>query len=249
MRKQSYARFRPSYSAVVSTLALAVALAALCVGGALATGVVVTSKQIKNGTILTQDLHKNAVKSTDIAESSVQSSDIGSDQVQAADIGAGQVDSEAIGNGDVSSADIGNGQVKPDDVTMPPPAQLEAPGVATASAPDAFVPVDLAGTYAKQDGSSVLEVSWTGTAQTDFSACIFQLRVDGSPSADAGGQIYLASGTTLSVSASALFEGFSAGPHQIEVWAKSVLPGAYPCTVGPAFAELPQTFVISEHVF
>lgn len=229
MRKQFYGRLRlPSYSAIASTLALVFSLAALCIGGAMATGVIVTSKQIKNGSIRTQDIHKNAVRTSDIGTSAVMSTDIGTGAVQTSDIGAGQV--------------------APEDVTMPAPAQISETSVETVQAPDGFVVVDVAGSYAKADPSSLLEVSWTGTVATGFSPCIFQLRVDGQPSGANAGEIYVANSSTLSVSVSALFSGLPVGPHQVEVWAKSSLEGSYPCTVGPASAGIGQTFVIAEQV-
>lgn len=255
---------RPTYSAITSTLALVVAIAALCVGGAMASGVLVTSKQIKNGSILTQDLHKNAVKGKDIAENSVGSSeigagqvtapDIGADQVTAPAIGAGQVDSEAIGNGDVSSADIGNGQVQPQDVTMPEPEQLKDGDTAVLAAPTLeFQKVDDVGTYLKEDAESELEVDWTGSVKGEnggeASGCVFQLRVDGQPAPNAGGEVF-GKGLT-SVSATALFGPLPVGGHAVEIWARITIATGMgnSCTVGPAAAGIGQTVVVSEQVF
>jgi hypothetical protein len=252
-----------SYSAVVSTMALVIAIAALCVGGALAGGVLVTSKQIKNGSILTQDLHKNSVKGKDIATDSVTSSDIGADQVTAPDIGAdqvtseaigaGQVNSEAIGNGDVSSADIGNGQVGPQDVNMPDPSQLKDEDVAVLAAPTLeFQKVDDVGTYTKEDATSDLEVDWTGSVKGEnggeASGCVFQLRVDGQPAPSGGGEVF-AKGLT-SVSATALFGQLPTGAHAIEIWARVTIATSMgnSCIVGPAAAGIGQTVVVSEQV-
>lgn len=216
------------YAAVVSTLALVVALTGV---GAQASGVFVTSKQIKNGAILSQDIHKSAVKSSDLGKSSVKSVD--------------------IGEGAVQTSDIGTGQVTPDDVTMPAPAQLQenAGDVATAEVSDSFSLVDAVGTYSKQDPGSILEVDWTGSAAAGFSGCVFQLRVDGQPSGTGTGEIYVANGSTVSVSASALFSALPAGAHQIQIWAKATIGGASStCTVGPATAGIGQTIVVSEQV-
>ncbi|HEY0391018.1 MAG TPA: hypothetical protein VGC63_04850 [Solirubrobacterales bacterium] len=214
------------YPAIASTLALAIALTGAT---AAATGVFVTSKQIKNGTILTQDIHKNGVKS----------SDIGTDAVKSADIGTGQV----------GTSDIGEGQVAPQDVTMPAPNQLQEGDTASATVGSDFAPVDIVGTYAKQDPTSLLEVDWTGTAGSGFSPCVFQLRVDGQPSAVGAGDTYVGSGA-VSVSATSLFSGLAAGPHQIEIWGRITIGGGaqYPCTVGPASAGISQTLVVSEQV-
>ena len=222
-------KFSTRYAVGASTLALVVALTGVA---AQATGLLVTGKQIKNGTISTKDLKNGGVRS--------------------ADIGNGAVRSPDIGEGQVGSSDIGNGQVTSDDVSLPPPAQLqEAPGdTATAAVGTDFTLVDVVGNYGKQSSSSALEVQWTGTAAADFSPCVFQLRVDGQPSSASAGEVYVANGSALSVAVTSLFDGLSPGVHQIEVWARTINSGGttYPCTVGPAFTGLGQTFVVSEIV-
>lgn len=246
----------PSYPAAMSTLAFVIALAALCVGGAMATGVLVTSKQIKNGSILTQDIHKNAVKAKSISEGAVGSAEIQDDAVTAPDIGAGQVDSEAIGTGQVTSSDIGNGQVTPQDVTMPEPEQIKEEDVAKLDpASLEFQKVDDAGTYDKQDGESALQVDWTGSVEGhnggEFSGCVFQIRIDGQPPQGGGGEVF--GQGIISVAVSALFPGLAAGQHHIEVWAQLAaieheVSNNDSCTVGPVKAGISQTFVVSEQV-
>jgi len=254
MHLKSKARRRlPSYSAVVSTLALVFALGAFCIGGAMATGVIVTSKQIKNGSILSQDIHRDAVKTSDIGRDAVGSADIKNESVEGADIGNGQVGGADIGAGQVDSSDIGNGQVTPQDVTMPDPKQLQESDTSVADiGGDAFVLLDSVGTYVKEDSTSVLEVNWTGTVGSPSgSGCIFQLRVDQQPSAASGGLTFLQSGpeAASSVSADALFTGLQAGPHTVEVWARQTQgPGTTRCIVGPASPGISQTFVVSEQV-
>lgn len=242
-----------SYSAIASTMALVLSIAALCVGGAMASGVLVTSKQIKNGSILTQDLHANVVKDKTLAANSVTSSDIGADQVTAPDIGVGQVDSEAIGNGEVSSADIGSGQVTPQDMNMPDPSQLKDGDVAVLATPTLeFQKVDDVGSYTKEDPSSDLEVDWTGSVRGEnggeASGCVFQLRVDGQPAPNGGGEVF-AKGLT-SVSSTALFGALPTGQHAVEIWARITIATGMgnSCTVGPAAAGIGQTVVVSEQV-
>jgi len=198
------------YAAIVSTLALVFSIAALCLGGAMATGVLVGTKQIRNGSILTQDIH----------------------------------------NGTLKSADIGTGQVMPQDMTMPPPDQLQGNDVATSQVGGDFTLVDSIGNYDKQDATSELEVDWTGTASAGNSPCIFQIRVDGQPSSSAAGELFVAVQSTISVSATSLFDGLPTGAHSIEIWAKAG-NGMYPtskCTIGPASAGIEQTVVVSEQV-
>ena len=209
---------RRHYSAVVATLALVVALTS---AGAMAGTVLIGSKQIRNGSILTQDIHKGGVKSSDIANSTVQ------------------------------SGDIGAGEVEPQDVTMPEPEQLQESDVASAPVGTGFALVDTVGTYAKEDPTSILQVDWTGTAAATEINCVFQLRVDGAASASGAGVVFVGADTdsTTSVAASALFEGLSAGPHTVEVWAR-LSHGSNPstCIVGPAGAGISQTFIVSEQV-
>jgi len=239
-----------NYANVMATLALVVALTGTA---AVASGVIVTSKQIKNGSILTQDIHKNAVRASDIGSNSVSTSEIKDDAVAASDIGAGQVDSEAIGTGQVTSSEIGNGQVTPQDVDMPEPQELEAKGAASKSwifgEPQVanFELVDPVGAYEKTDAGSVLQVDWIGTAAGN--GCVFQLRVDGQPVSGSGGEVFASAAT--SVAASALFPGLGVGSHQIEIWARPRVPSPSAggtCTVGPEAAGIDQTFIISEQI-
>jgi hypothetical protein len=190
-----------TYANVTATLALVLAVGT---GGAYADQILVGSKQIRNGSILSQDIHKDGVK----------------------------------------SSDIDNGTVHPADVTMPPPDQLQESDTASAQVGTDFQLVDVVGTYDKQDPTSTLEVDWTGTAVG--TPCWFQIRVDGQPSGTTGGDVYANGGIPISVSATALFEGLPTGSHQIEVWARA--PSTRSCVVGPAAAELGQTFVVSEQV-
>jgi hypothetical protein len=225
--KHRAAFLRRNYANVVATLALFVALTGV---GLVQAGVLVTSKQIRNGTILSQDIHKAGVKSSDISTGGVRSADIQS--------------------GAVESSDIGAGEVEPQDVTMPEPEQLQEGDVATLDVGDDFALIDTVGTYSKEDPTSTLQVDWTGSASSPFGAdCLFQLRVDGKPSSADGGLIFVASGQPISVSATALFDGFATGSHTIEVWAKQGHgTGTTRCVVGPAEAGIGQTFVVSELV-
>ncbi len=220
------------YSGVLALAALVASVAALCVGGAVAGSVLVGSKQIRNGSILTQDIHKAAVK--------------------ASDIGTGAVRSADLQNGAVQSADIGNDQVEPANLDVPPPAQLKDSGVASITPTLSFARVDVVGIYSKEDPASVLEVDWTGSVRGEnggeASGCVFQLRVDGQPAPAGGGEVFARG--LASVSAAALFPGLGPGPHQIEVWARMTIdtPSGNNCTVGPAAAGVGQTVVVSEQV-
>jgi hypothetical protein len=95
-------------------------------------------------------------------------------------------------------------------------------------------------------------VDWTGSVEGhnggETSGCVFQIRVDGQPSAAGAGEVF-GKGLT-SVSASALFTGLAAGPHKIEIWARMVVDtsAGNSCTVGPAAAGIGQTVVVSEQV-
>lgn len=209
------------YANVMSTIAAVFALAALCLGGAVAAGVHIPGSKIRPGSITSKQLKNNGVKSADVQ------------------------------NGTIDSEDIGNGDVTPEDVTMPAPGQFQQAGMFTAKVGDPFVALDVVGAYQKTDATSSLEVNWTGSAEAGFRPCIFQLRVDGAAAGPGAGELYVANGSSLSVSASALFAGLPAGPHQIEVWARSPNAGEsgpiYDCTVGPS-ETISQTFIVTEQV-
>jgi hypothetical protein len=212
-------RLLKHYPTIAATLALVIALSGI--GTALA-GVIVGSKQIKNGSILSRDIHKAGVRSTDVK------------------------------NGTIGSADIGDGDVQPQDVTMPSPAQIKDSDVAAIVPTLDFALVETVGSYAKEDPNSILEVDWTGSVRGENggeqSGCVFQLRVDGQPAPGGAGEVF-GRGLT-SVSASALFSGLPAGPHQIEIWARMTINAAMgnSCMVGPAAAGVAQTIVVSEQV-
>lgn len=242
------------HSGVLALLALALALVAAVGGIASAAGVFVTTRDIKNGTILSQDIHNNQVKSADVKNGTVASGDIKTGGVTSPDIGTGQVGSEDIGEGEVHTGDIGGNQVTPSDVNLPESEQIVEPPKDVASAevgPD-FALIDSAGAYTKEAAESVLEVTWTGTAKAEFGAglgsskCVFQLRVDGNAAAGAGEAFV--ENSSINASVTALFAGLGVGPHNIEVWAKSAESGTAKCIVGPAEIGIGQTFTIAEQV-
>lgn len=220
---------RRNYANVASTLALFVALTGV---GLVQAGVIVTSKQIKNGTITSKDIHNAGVKTSDIGKNAVRSAD--------------------IQTGAVESSDIGTGQVTPEDVTMPAPGQCKFSGTAALDPSLEYQKVTDLCTYTKADASSDLEVSWTGSVLGENGAeaggCVFQLRVDGQPAPNGGGEVF--GKGTISVASSALFSGLGTGSHTIEVWARITVdtPASNNCTVGPEKAGIGQTTVVTEHV-
>lgn len=222
-----------AYQRAAPTIALVMSALALTMGGAMAAGklVVRSSSQIRNGAVTTRDLRNATVRTADIATGGVTTAD--------------------VAEGTIESGDVAPEGVKPEDVAFPEAGQIvvQAPDrtVRAAQAAPAFS----AGAYAKGTGESELQVSWTGTARTDFSQCVFQLRVDGQPAADGAGQVFVPNGTTEAVAATATWKGLPPGPHAVEVWAHSTQEsseGGYECTVGPASAQVPQTFAVAELV-
>lgn len=77
-----YVRRQLTFANVCACIALIIAI-----GSASAVALVVTSSDIRDGTIQARDLRRNAVKSSKIATGAVSSRSIGSGQVQASDIG------------------------------------------------------------------------------------------------------------------------------------------------------------------
>lgn len=166
---------------------------------------------------------------------------------------AGKITSEDIKNGTIRKVDLRKNAVTPQKVKFPRARAIQGAGASAAAAAtvaDTFEPVAQMGTYKKLDAGSVLQVTWSGTADSGDLACIFQLRVDGQPPAGGGGEVYLRSGATLSVSVQALFSGLGAGEHSVEIYAR--MPDfsgtEYPCTVNPPAAQIEQTVNAAELV-
>lgn len=228
-----------------SRVALAIAaVALLCalsgIAGAYAGQVLITGKQIRNGSLTTQDYKKG----------SVQTSDVKDGAISGADVGDGAVGAPDLQDGGITSTDIGTNQVTPTDIDLPDPVQTVEPGAASASLGTDFVNLDPIETYVKVDGTSDLEVTWSGSAEAGFSPCQFQIRVDGQAAAAGAGVVYVANGTINgNVSTTALFSGLPAGPHDVAIYARAVnAGGSYPCTIGPAGAQMVQTFITGEQV-
>lgn len=200
----------------------------------MATGVIVTSRQIKNGTITTKDLKNNGVQSTDLRNGTVGSQDISTEAV--------------------TSEDIGANQVTPQDVKMPPPCERTGDD-GSAAAPvttSGFTRIFTAGTCTKEQGESLLKVEWSGAVVSGPATnCVFQLRVNEQEATGGGAEVFAGSATT-NVATSGLFS-VPAGTVSIEVWAKATMfvpggaGGGPSCVVGPA-GTIDSTFVVNEEV-
>jgi hypothetical protein len=214
-------------SLIISTLALVVALTGV---GLVQAGVLVTSKQIKNGTILSEDIHRGGVKTSDVANGTVSSAD--------------------IGNGDIASVDIGANEVEPSDLELPAPVEA-TPDEATGSvAVGEFSKLATVAELTKVQAESVLEVTWSGAiAPGPSTNCIYQLRVNEAIAPQGGGEAF-AQTSAVNVSTTATFSGVPAGPISIEVWAKA-RAAATPtpsCILGPANPGIDTTIVAIEQI-
>lgn len=221
---------------LMSLLALVVAVTGACLAGANAAGVLVTGKEIKNGSITAKDLRRNAVGSRAI----------GSGAVKSADVGTGQIQSDDIGSSQVQAADIGDDQVTARSLSLPAPAQFVIGEVIGPVGPD-FVPLATVGTYDKASAASLVRVEWSGVASSgEATNCIFQIRVNGMPPAGGGGEVFAF--FTENVSTSGIFPGIPSGLISVEVWARySAKAGGPPsCVLSPAYPGLKSTFVVSE---
>jgi hypothetical protein len=225
-------------SLLIAVLALVAALSG--VGGVYAGTVLITGKQIKNGSLTTQDYRNGSVRTTDVRNGTIDSADIGNNEVSTAD----------IGEGEVRAGDIGSNQVQPTDLQLPAPQQGVEAGTSSAAVSEEFTVLDPVETYVKVDPTSVLEVTWTGSAAAGFSPCQFQVRVDGNPPADEAGTVYVGNGTVNgNITTSVTFAGLGEGPHEIAIYARAIGGGGtFPCTVGPEQAQIKQTFIIAEQV-
>ena len=248
-------------------VALAIAVLALVsalsgVGGAFATKqfIITSSAQLAPGVVKSSDIHRNAVKTTDLAKSAVRSSDLAKSAVRSADLAtnsvrstdlaADSVESAELGNGTVQSVDIGADQVQPSDLGLPAAEQVVAPGAAVGQVGEEFSLVTTLDSYAKVDPTTALEVVWNGSAEAGFSPCQFQIRVDGQPPVAGAAIAYVQNGSINgAVTRTGLFSGLTAGPHEVQIWARSTTPGGpFPCTVGPDAAGIAQSVSYTELV-
>jgi hypothetical protein len=216
------------FSVMVSIMALVAALSG--VGGAIAGQFIITSKQIRNGTILSQDIHKGGVKSSDVANGSVGSAD--------------------ITDGNVTGTDIGADQVTPSDVSMPAPTAATPPAASGPVTTAGFSKIADVTTYGKVQAESVLEVSWAGAIASGPSTnCVFQLRVNDAEPNGGGGEVF-SQGEAVNISTLGIFNGLPAGPVTVSIWAKaSASIGGNPsCIVGPAHPGIDTTIVVTEQV-
>lgn len=174
-------------------------------------------------------------------------------------LAAGLVGSKEIKNHSIKAKDLHRGAVitktikagavTPQSVNMPAPKQFAPAARASASADDPFQLAETAGTYDKLAPDSVLQVSWSGVLQAGFSPCIFELRVDGQPSANSGGDIYVLNSNTQSVSVTSLFPGLPPGQHTVQIYKRSASPGYEDqCVVSPADPGIPATVTAQEIV-
>ena len=209
------------YQRIAPTLAIILSLSALCLGGAIASGrLIITSKNIRNGTVSSVDLKNNNVKSVDVA------------------------------NSGITDPDIASNAVTPADVEMPPPVVADPTGLNGAVTTDGFSQLADAGSYSKVQPESTLEVQWAGVASSGIGTnCIFQVRVDGAEPQGGGGEVFT-QGNAQNVSTVGLFPALPAGPHEVEVWAKASAyaggGGGPSCTLGGQGND--STFVMNEAV-
>lgn len=155
---------------------------------------------------------------------------------------ADRITSNEIATGAVKQSDIHRNAVTAKKAKFPVArsvgTSLETTG-ATVAEDGGFAPVAQLGTGGVPTGGTKIQVTWAGTGRADTygGPCVFQLRVDGAPSASGGGEA-LAGQQVESVSATALFDGLSSGDHAIEIWARAVNPYPHPegdrCVVGGA---------------
>jgi hypothetical protein len=218
-------RIRDNYAAIAATVALVVALTGV---GAQAASILVTSNDIKNG----------SVKSVDIANSGVRSADIKASTIK--------------------TSDIGSGQVQPSNLSLPAPADLQSGAAQLQPPPSDLTQLAVIGPFTKEDPNSIVKIEWTGSVQGrnegEAGGCVFQIRVDGQKSPAGGGEVF-GGPVPASIASTVLFPGLPAGPHTIEVWAKGSLPespmgieSGDRCVIGPAIATVPQSFVVSEEI-
>lgn len=225
---------RRNYANAVSTLALVVALT---IGGAYASGQLISSKQIRNGSVKSVDLKNGGVQGVDVNDGSIKAPDIAEDAVD--------------------SPEIAPGAVEGPELNLPPPTQCDIIGTTAINPTMAFQKIADVCVATKVAPDSALEVTWSGPVEGhnggQISGCVFELRVNDAQSAQGGGDVFEAG--LGSVSTSAIFTGLPVAPVTVSIWARLAaqepgMGGQYDaCTLGPATAGgAPQTVIIQEQV-
>jgi hypothetical protein len=109
-------RPRLTFANVVSVIALFVALGGTAIATHPGGQNTISTADIINGQVKTDDLGNGDVKVADVGQGAVATDEIVNGQVKASDIGDGQVKTAEIANGQVLGADIGEGEVRSGDV-------------------------------------------------------------------------------------------------------------------------------------
>ena len=172
---------------------------------------------------------------------------------------AGQIDSQDIAKNAVKSKHLKNGQLREADLKPSLRQQITNPGPdpvrfrftdrVTATPGASYQLVTRLGQFETQSEDSLIRVRWDGVVAAGSQACMFQVRIDGAPDGQGGGEALVPNGGSNSLSAEAIFTGLPEGTHGVELWVRNPqFSGAnYPCSLNPTpYADVGQAVIVQE---
>lgn len=159
-------------------------------------------------------------------------------------VGARELEKNAVRSQEVASNAVGSKEVD-----LPRPETIAAGGAPSLPQHGSTDPQKLLGQpYVKQDAATVLRVDWSGAVVSNGVPCVFEVRLDGQPSQSQ--PLYLDAQSKLSVATSVVFPGVPAGPHEVQVWARSTatVGGSFSgaCSLGIPDVGIGQSLVVEE---
>ena len=173
---------------------------------------------------------------------------------------ADQIGSEDIAKNAVKSKHLKNGQLREADLKPSLRRQITNPGPdpvrfrftdrVTATPGASYQLVTRLGQFETQSEDSLVRVRWDGVVAAGSQACMFQVRIDGAPDGQGGGEALVPNGgPASSLSAEAIFTGLPEGTQGVELWVRNpqFSGTSDTCSVNPTpYTDLGQAVIVQE---
>jgi hypothetical protein len=212
-------RSRLTFANVVSVLALCIAL-----GGTATAAVLITGKNVKNGSLTGADLKDNSVGSVDVQNGALVAKDFKAGQLPAGPKGD-------PGPQGPPGKDGANGTNGVDGAPGTPAVYKRTSltysgGITTPNTLYQFVQERVVGSFTKDRGDSVIEVIANGHGYTWSGGCSWQIRIDGknnqgeTTSLYDGTEAQVESQQAVPYTIDSVFQGLAAGSHEVTLWVR-----------------------------